>query len=210
MTTYLFYIGETAPIFTAAAPATTNQSHRSMALSNKADRSASFLYISHFHKPQKKLKMISNKIASIALLLWVLTIAVFAWFFIRGSTTAGTDGRTAVMLQVGERDLILSEMRGLLSATQGILEGVNQSDMQRVIKASSAAGMVVAADGSPALMAKLPIELKSLGMSVHRDMDTIAKTAESKAPAPEILKMLSNTLTKCVACHSAWQLKVVN
>jgi hypothetical protein len=175
-----------------------------------SDRSTSFLYISHLHNPQKKLKMKSNKLASIALLLWILTVAVFAWFFIRGSTTAGTDGRTAVVLQIGERDLILSEMRGLLSATQGIIEGVNQGDMQRVIKASSAAGMIVAADASPALMAKLPLELKTLGMSVHRDMDAIAKAAESKTPAPEILKMLSNTLTKCVACHSAWQLKVVN
>ena len=154
--------------------------------------------------------MKSNKLASIALLLWVFTIVVFVWFFIRGNTTTGTDGRTAVVLQVSERDLILSEMRGLLSATQGILEGVNQGDMQRVIKASSAAGMIVASDASPALMAKLPIELKSLGMSVHRDMDAIAKAAENKAPAPEILKMLSNTLSKCVTCHSGWQLKVAN
>jgi hypothetical protein len=151
-----------------------------------------------------------NKLTTIALLLWILTIAVFAWFFIRGNTTTGTDGRTAVVLHVSERDLILSEMRGLLSATQGILEGVNQGDMQRVIKASSAAGMVVAADASPALMTKLPMELKSLGMSVHRDMDAIANAAENKVPVPEILKMLSNTLTKCVACHSAWQLKVAN
>ena len=178
--------------------------------------------------------MKSNKLTIIALLLWILTIAVFAWFFILGNTTTGTDGRTAVVLHVSERDLILSEMRGLLSATQGILEGVNQGDMQRrkvlmpvlritqlcdaseagaikrVIKASSAAGMVVAADASPALMTKLPMELKSLGMSVHRDMDAIATAAENKVPAPEILKMLSNTLTKCVACHSAWQLKVAN
>jgi hypothetical protein len=151
-----------------------------------------------------------NRLTTIALLLWILTIAVFAWFFIRGNTTTGTDGRTAVVLHVSERDLILSEMRGLLSATQGILEGVNQGDMQRVIKASIAAGMGAAADVNPALMAKLPMEFKSLGMSVHRDMDEIAKATENKAPAPEILKMLSNTLTKCVACHSAWQLKVAN
>lgn len=154
--------------------------------------------------------MKSNKLASIALLLWFFTIAVFVWFFIRGNTTTGTDGRTAVVLQVSERDLILSEMRGLLSATQGILEGVNQGDMQPVIKASRAAGMIAAADVNPALMAKLPMEFKSLGMSVHRDMDAIAKAAENKVPAPEILKMLSNTLTKCVSCHSVWQLKVAN
>ena len=174
------------------------------------DKSAHFLYLASFHKPRNKLKMKFNKLASAALLLWILTIAVFAWFFVRGNTTAGIDGRTVVMLQASERNLILSEMRGLLNATQGILEGVNQGDMQHVIKAASAAGMVVAADASPVLMAKLPMKLKLLGMGVHHDMDAIAKAAENKAPAPEILNMLSSTLKKCVACHSAWQLKVGN
>jgi hypothetical protein len=154
--------------------------------------------------------MKSNKLTSTALLLWVATIAVFVWFFIYGNTTAGTDGRVAVVLRAGERDLVLSEMRGLLSATQGILEGVSQGDMKRIVKASSAAGMAAAADVNPALMAKLPMGFKSLGMSVHRDMDEIAKAAESGTPAPEILKMTSNTVAKCVACHSAWQLKVKN
>lgn len=150
--------------------------------------------------------MKSNKIASIALLLWVVTIAVFAWFFIRGNTTAGTDGRTAVVLQPAERDLVLTEMRGLLSSTQGILEGANQGDVARIILASRAAGMASAADVNPALMAKLPLEFKSLGMSVHHDMDEIAKAAEGGTPVPEILKMTSKAITKCVACHSAWQL----
>ncbi|MBI5435501.1 MAG: hypothetical protein HY937_00015 [Nitrosomonadales bacterium] len=154
--------------------------------------------------------MKSNKIALIALLLWVATIAVFAWFFIRGNTTAGADGRTAVVLQPAERDLVLAEMRGLLASTQGILEGANQGDVKRIIQASRAAGMAAAADVNPALMAKLPLEFKSLGMSVHRDMDEIAKAAEGGTPAAEILKMASNTLTKCVACHSAWQLKAGN
>ncbi len=148
-----------------------------------------------------------NKLASIALLLWVVTIAVFAWFFIRGNTTTGSDGRTAVVLQAAERDLVLSEMRGLLSATQSVLDGVNRGDMQAVSKAATTAGMQGAVDVSPALMAKLPLEFKTLGMSVHHDMDAIAKAADNGVPAQEILKMTSNTLTKCVACHSAWQLK---
>ena len=152
--------------------------------------------------------MKSNKLAQIALLLWVVTVAIFAWFFIRGNTSAGTDGRTAVLLQSAERDLVLTEMRGMLSSTQGILEGANQGDVKRIIQASRAAGMSAAADVNPALMAKLPLEFKTLGMSVHHDMDEIANAAEGGAPMPEILKMTSSTLTKCVACHSAWQLKV--
>jgi cytochrome c556 len=154
--------------------------------------------------------MKSSKLASIALLLWVATIAVFAWFFIRGNTTSGSDGRTAIVLQAAERDLILSEMRGLLSATQGILEGANGGDMQRIIKASSAAGMKGSADVNPLLMAKLPIEFKTLGMSIHHDMDEIAKAAATGTSAAEILKMTAATMTKCVACHSAWQLKSAN
>ncbi len=151
-----------------------------------------------------------NQIISIALLLWAVTIAVFAWFFIRGSTAPGTDGRTAVVLQPAERDLVLTEMRGMLFSVQGILEGANQGDVKRIIGASRAAGMAAAADVNPALMAKLPLEFKMLGMSVHREMDEIAKAAEGGTPASEILKMASATLTKCVACHSAWQIKAGN
>jgi hypothetical protein len=151
--------------------------------------------------------MKSNRLAPIALLLWVVTIAVFSWFFIHGTTTAGTDGRTAVVLQASERDFVLSEMRGLLSSTQEIMEGTNQGDVPKIFKAANAAGMAGTAEVNPALMAKLPLEFKTLGMSVHRDMDDIAKAATGGKPPQEIQKMLSNTLTKCVACHSIWQLK---
>jgi len=154
--------------------------------------------------------MKSNRLAQIALLLWLVTAAVFAWFFVRGNTAEGNDGRTAVVLQAAERDLILSEMRGLLVATQGILEGANNGDMQRISKAARAAGMSGAADVNPVLMAKLPLELKTLGMSVHHDMDDIANAAESGKPAAEILQMASNVLSKCVACHATWQIKSAN
>jgi len=154
--------------------------------------------------------MKSNKIVLIALLLWVITIAVFAWFFIRGHTTAGTDNRTAIVLQSGERDLILSEMRGMLSAVQGILEGANQGDINRIVQSSRSAGMAAAADVNPLLMAKLPLAFKTLGMSVHRDMDEIANAAEGGKPAPELLKMTSNALAKCVACHASWQINAGN
>lgn len=159
---------------------------------------------------RKEFIMKSNKLAQIALILWIATVAVFGWFFIRGSTTAGTDNRTAVVLQANERELILTEMRGMLAATQGILDGANLGDLQRIAKAASSAGMAAAADVNPALMAKLPMEFKQLGLSVHREMDEIAKAAEGGKPAAELLKMAANTLTKCVACHAAWQLKASN
>ena len=151
--------------------------------------------------------MKSNKLALAALLLWVITIAVFAWFFIRGNTTAGTDGRTSIVLQPGERDFVMAEMRGLLAATQEIMEAGSQGDTQRIVKAARRVGMAGAADVNPALMTKLPIGFKKLAMGMHGDMDEIAKAGENGKPMPELLKMTSNALTKCVACHSAWQIK---
>lgn len=151
--------------------------------------------------------MKSNKFAIAAILLWVLTVAVFAWFFIRGNTVAGSDNRTAVVLGVGERELILAEMRNLLDGVQGILDGLNHNDMKQVASAARAVGMASAADVNPALMAKLPMPFKQLGMSVHHDMDDLAQAAESGKPAAELQTMLTSTLSKCVACHASWQLK---
>ena len=154
--------------------------------------------------------MKQNRIALAAILLWVITVAVFAWFFVRGNTVAGSDNRTAVVLGAGERELILSEMRNLLGGVQGIMEGINHGDMKQAASAARAVGMASAADVNPALMAKLPMPFKQLGMSVHHDMDALAQAAESGKPAAELQTMLTNTLTKCVACHATWQLKAGN
>lgn len=152
--------------------------------------------------------MMTNRLALLAIVLWVATVAVFAWFFVRGTTTEGTDGRTAVVLAPAERALVLGEMRGLLSASQQVVQGIQQGDMKLVAKAARSAGMGAAVDLNPALMAKLPVTFKSLGMNVHHDMDALALAAESgKTSSSELLGMLSTTMTKCVGCHAAWQLK---
>ena len=151
--------------------------------------------------------MMTNRLALLAVVLWVATVAVFAWFFVRGTTTAGTDGRKAVVLAPAERALVLGEMRGLLSASQQVVQGIQQGDMKLVAKAARSAGMGAAVDVNPALMAKLPVTFKSLGMNVHHDMDALALAAESGKPQSELLGMLSTTMTKCVGCHAAWQLK---
>jgi hypothetical protein len=151
--------------------------------------------------------MKSTKIAAVAILLWVITIAVVAWFFVRGNTAAGTDGRTAIVLNPTERDLVLSEMRGLLSSVQGIVEGINQKDINRIVQSSRSAGMGAAGDVNPLLLAKLPMEFKKLAFSMHSDMDEIGKAAESGKPAPELLKMTTDNLAKCIACHASWQIR---
>jgi hypothetical protein len=151
--------------------------------------------------------MKTNKFAVFAVVLWVVSALVFGWFFVKGNTAAMEGQRDAIMLSPAERDLALLEMRGLLGSTQGILAGLDKNDMAQVAQAARASGMASAADVNPALMAKLPMSFKELGMSVHHAMDEIAQDAEAGKPSAYILKKLSNTLSSCVACHAAWQLK---
>lgn len=152
--------------------------------------------------------MNSNKIALVAIALWLVTIGVAVWFFVRGNTDAGTDGRTAIVLDAREHDLVLSEMRGLLLSIRDMLDGLNKNDMKQVAQAARAGGMGVAADLDAGLMAKLPISFKQPGLKMHQRMDEIAAAAENGKQSPEIMSMMTDVLSSCVACHASWQLKV--
>jgi hypothetical protein len=149
----------------------------------------------------------STRVLSVAAIaLWFVTIGVAIFFFIRGQTRVAPDGRTAVLLASDERDLVLAEMRSMLETVQVVVDGVKAGDMERVAKAARASGMAAAADVNPALMAKLPIEFKRLGLSVHRRFDEIAATAESGATREQLLASLGTQLSACVACHASYRL----
>ncbi len=120
------------------------------------------------------LNMKTNKFAIFAVVLWGVSALVFGWFFVKGNTTAIEGQRDAIVLQSAERELVLLEMRGLLISTQGILAGLDNKDMAQIAQAARASGMASAADVNPALMSKLPMSFKDLGMSVHHAMDEIA------------------------------------
>lgn len=145
----------------------------------------------------------------VAIALWLVTIAVAAFFFVRGQTRVASDGRTAVLLASDERNLVLTEMRGMLAAVQGVVDGVNAGNMKQVAQAARASGMAAAADVDPALMAKLPLAFKELGLSVHKRFDVIATEADSGASREQVLASLSTQLSACIACHASYRIEPV-
>ena len=144
---------------------------------------------------------------TIAFALWVITIGVFGYFFVTGSTQKSTDNRTAVLLSSQESDLILGEMRTMLSATSGVLIALGEGDMKKASAAARSAGMAMAVDTTPVLMAKLPLEFKNLGMSVHGDFDLLAADIDTGLTPQQVAQRLGVTTTKCVACHAAYRLR---
>lgn len=151
-------------------------------------------------------------IGILALALWAATIAAGIWFFVMGWTKPGTDGRTEIVLAAGERDLVLGEIRQLLKALHGIVSGLGgqdqPADRQQMEQAARAAGMGMAADVNPALMAKLPLAFKQMGMSIHRDMDALADAVVQKESSQEILRRLSSMTARCTTCHDMFRFSV--
>jgi hypothetical protein len=142
--------------------------------------------------------------------LWILTSTVLGWFFVKGWTTTGSDGRTEILLAPIERDQILAEMRQLLKAVDGVVRGLGESqpDLQAMQGAARAAGMEMAADVELAIMAKLPLPFKQMGMSIHSDMDGLADAIAQQETPQQILRRLSSMTARCTACHDMYRFSV--
>ena len=70
-------------------------------------------------------------------------------------------------------------------------------------------GMGMADKAEDHLKGALPKEFMKLGMSVHKDFDQIATDAESLKDSKYTLRQLSESMSKCVACHAAYQIRMV-
>jgi hypothetical protein len=148
----------------------------------------------------------------ITLGLWIVTIVAAGWFFVQGWTMTGTDGRMQIVLAPAERDLILGEMRMLLKAVHGVVTGLagqdQEADRTQIEQAARSAGMGMAADVNPALMAKLPLPFKQMGMSIHKDMDALADAVVQKETPQQILQRLSSMTARCTTCHDLYRFSV--
>jgi len=127
-----------------------------------------------------------------------------AYFFVKGNVIETDDGRVGVLLNPQERSHVLGEMRGLLEAVEAVTDGVVAGDMTAVSVAARAVGMAATANEPVTLMAKLPLEFKTLGMSTHQAFDDIALAADGGDSAA-VLRQLGGVLSNCTTCHSGYR-----
>jgi cytochrome c556 len=142
--------------------------------------------------------------------LWAATAGVLVFLFVHGNTSASTDGRTAVHVNAAEKDIVLREMRMLLTSLNEVTTHVAAENYDEAAKSAARVGMAMetaAEAGHPALIAKLPLELKRLGFATHEDMDELAALLKKGSSQKEVLSKMSETTSKCVACHSVYRLE---
>lgn len=148
-----------------------------------------------------------NRLCCLLTLVFVLATAALIYLFvIRGETVPASDGRTAVLMTPGERDLVLSEMRDFLLALQTISQAVVDEDTASVVMAARRVGGA-AQKGVPASLAgRLPLEFKRLGFDTHSRFDQLALNAEQFGDTSQVLPELATLMQNCTACHAAYRI----
>ncbi len=146
------------------------------------------------------------KVCWILVLIFAVISGGLAYtFLIKGETIAASDGRKALQLEAGERDLVLGEMRQFLEAVQ-IIVAAGEDDMENVVKAARKVGFA-AQQGVPAsLMKKLPLDFKKLGMGTHKAFDQLAIDAKDLGDKQQVIEQLGQLMNNCVACHKLYRI----
>lgn len=140
-------------------------------------------------------------------LLFALVVATAYMFVIRGSVTASDDGRTAIVISAGERDLVLAEMRGFLESVEAITSGLAENDMKRIADSAKRVGMATSSQVPVTLVAKLPLEFKTLGMATHKAFDDLALEATDMGDGQVVLAKLGELMNNCTTCHAAYRIE---
>ncbi len=143
------------------------------------------------------------------LMATVFAVATFTMaylFVIRGNTLPASDGREAIMLLPGERDLVLGEMRAFLMAVQQITQAVADGDAEAAARAARSVGAGAQQGVPTTLVGKLPLAFKRLGFDTHSRFDQLAMNAEQMDDATVISAELATLMQNCVACHAAYRI----
>ncbi len=152
-----------------------------------------------------------RKLCSAIILLLLLVIAGGLYKFIfQGNVAEYTDGRMAIQLNAGERDLVLTEMRLFLESIQQITRAITEDDMGPVIEYARKSGKAAQAEVPGTLVGKLPMQFKQLGSDTHVKFDQLAMDAEEFGDSAHALKQLSILMQNCTSCHATYRFDIAH
>lgn len=137
-----------------------------------------------------------------------LMLAFVGFKFVTGSVETADDGRTAILMTAAERDMVLDEMRTFLEGVQTIVEAIAEDDMTTVAATATSVGMAATGGEPAALIAKLPLEFKSLGMGTHKAFDDLAMEATDMGDGKIVLSQLGELMLRCTSCHAGYRFDV--
>lgn len=119
---------------------------------------------------------------------------------------SSADTRQRLVLTHAQRDMMLTEMRLMLTSVSGIIQGLATGDLPAAEKAARASGIGKAVDVNPHIKTRLPQQFLELAMHTHRGFDMLANQIQAGGSQADILRGLATLTGNCVACHAVYRL----
>jgi len=121
---------------------------------------------------------------------------------------AALDDRTPIHVDAATRFAVLTEMRTMLNAVQGIVGGAASGDTAAMRASAATAGMAVASESGEHVAAQLGADFVQLGMRTHTGFDSLAADVAQGQNREVVLRRLATIMGNCVGCHNQFRLVV--
>lgn len=120
--------------------------------------------------------------------------------------TVHGDNRINLKLTADERAEFLAEMRQMLASVQGIMQGIGESDRNRIAESARLSGNRMARATPNTVRAKLPQSFKEIGGPTHMMFEELAVRAET-----DDMEMLARDtgklMNQCMTCHATFRVQ---
>jgi cytochrome c556 len=151
---------------------------------------------------------LEHRTRSLAYGIFVLSLGVLAGVGAReaSSREQQDDKRTAIALPASQREVVLKDMRVLLSAMQTIMDGASKMDVAKVRSAAQAAGTAAMVSYDSVIQAQLPEAFRRQSAETRASFDGLAEAVRGFTARDTTLAYLSRISGQCVACHAQYRL----
>lgn len=133
---------------------------------------------------------------------WIVAGVLFV------SPCVAQDARQPAVRTEAERAFILGQMRLFLQSTQTIAVALGKNDLKTVEDEAAARGRKGTPVSAipPGMKAKETPAWTAMMAGARAGYDDIARAAHAGAPVSELIGMLGDTMSNCVACHQSYRL----
>ena len=115
------------------------------------------------------------------------------------------EARQPLYLDAETRHRVLAEMRSMLVAVDGIVQGVADGDRDAIERSARSAGMRRSVDDDPVFGSTLPVAFRDLGTRTHRNFDQLADAIRDGQPTEGAMRRLGEITGQCVGCHAVYR-----
>jgi len=116
------------------------------------------------------------------------------------------DPRINLKLTPEERVEFLAEMRQMLGSIQGVMQGIGDTDRERIATAARQSGNRMARATPASVRAKLPQSFRDLGGPTHMMFEELAVRAETD-DMDSLARDTANLMNQCMACHATFRVQ---